>query len=79
MIAVKNGHLNCVKLLIGHGADLSRVPTPRSHPSRLTKFRQGAAEKAGHHPEVDAYIQECLKDLKGLNTTRAHLEKSRLY
>ena len=75
MIAVKNGHLNCVKLLIGHGADLSRV-TPRPQTNRLTKFRQGAAEKAGH-PEIDAYIQQCLEDLKGLNTTRAHLERSK--
>ena len=75
MIAAKNGHFDCVKLLISHGADLARSAPQRN---LLCKPRHASqmAEKNGH-TEVAAYIQQCLQDLKELNTTRAHLEKSK--
>ena len=77
MIAAKSGHLECVKLLIGYGADLRRS-SPQRHRSLLSKS-QGIlqlAEKAGH-PLVASYIQCCLQDKQTLNTTRAHLERGK--
>ena len=74
MIAAKNGHLECVKLLISNGADLTRS-TPQRHLLSKSLGVHQLAEKAGH-PRVASYVQQCLQDLKALNTTRAHLEGS---
>ncbi len=55
MVAARNGHLGCVKLLLGYGASL-----------KLTTHRGGQevtalqlAKKAGR-TEVVQYIQKCL-------------------
>ena len=77
MIAAKNGHLECVKLLISYGADLKRS-TPQRHLLSKSQGILQLAEKAGH-PQVASYIQECLQDQKALNTTRAHLERSKSF
>ena len=78
MIAAKNGHLECVKLLISYGADLSKRSSPQRHLLSKSQGILQLAEKAGH-PQVASYIQQCLEDQKNLNTTRAHLERSKIY
>ena len=65
MIAAKNGNLECVKLLISYGADITHY-APQRHWWREYK-----------HPQVAAYIQQCVQDLKDLNITRAQLERSK--
>ena len=73
MSAAKNGHFGCVKVLISHGADLTR--TAYQHGDRLTPWR--IAVRAGHH-ELSTYILGCAEDFRKLGTTRAHLEKSKM-
>lgn len=71
VIAAKNGHLECVKLLISYGADITRYAPQRHWLTSKSKMDY-------KHPQVAAYIQQCLQDLKNLNTTRAQLERSKL-
>ena len=75
MIAAKHGHLECVKVLISYGADLKRS-TPHRHLLSKSLGVLQLAEKGGH-TQVASYIQQCLQDQKILNTTRAHLERSK--
>ena len=76
MIAAKNGHLECVKVLISYGADLKRRSSPQRHLLGKSQGILQLAEKAGH-TKVATYIRECLQDQKSLNTTRARLERSK--
>ena len=69
IIAAKNGHYSCVKLLISHGAELKRKT------SRLGQNQEAwqIAKRAGQ-TRVASYIQQCIKDKEKLGTTRAQLE-----
>ena len=70
MVAVKYGHLECVKILISYGADLTR--------SKVAPQRQWLtwSRAESRHPKVELFIQQCLQDLKEINTTRVQLERS---
>ena len=71
MIAAKSGHFGCVKILIGHGAEMKRKS------SRLGQNQEAwqLAKRAGKTRIAD-YIQHCMKDKEKLGTTRAQLEAS---
>ena len=73
MIAAKSGHYGCVKILIGHGAEMKRKS------SRLGQNQEAwqLAKRAGKTRIAD-YIQHCMKDKEKLGTTRAQLEASTL-
>ena len=73
MIAAKSGHYGCVKVLIGHGAEMKRKS------SRLGQNQEAwqLAKRAGKTRIAD-YIQHCMKDKEKLGTTRAQLEASTL-
>ena len=77
MIAAKNGHLECVKLLISYGADLKRSTSHRHLLSIKSHWGVIQLAEKGGHPQVASYVQQCLQDQKTLNTTRAHLERSK--
>lgn len=72
IIAAKNGHYGCVKLLISYGAELRRKT------SRLGQNQEAwqIAKRAGQ-TRIATYIQQCLKDKEKLGTTRAQLERSK--
>ena len=55
MIAAKNGHLDCVKLLLGRGASF-KVTTHRGG-QEVTAWQ--LAKKA-NHSKMAAYLEKCL-------------------
>ncbi len=57
MVAARNGHLGCVKLLLGRGASLG-LTTHRGG-QQVTAIQ--LAKKAGH-TEVLHYLQNCLSE-----------------
>ena len=62
MVAASNAHLHCVKLLLGHSADINfAIPGPKPRSVKQTALSLATKHS---HTQVARYLQGCLGELE---------------